>query len=104
MPQLSCDAAQAETALQHRRTAFDVAALMVGSLSSGSKMQNRDEITQVVREFLSCLTAEELIFHPRLVDDAYGLAFLTAIKEFDHYYYNLVRHDTTETAYEPLLW
>jgi hypothetical protein len=57
-------------------------------------------MTEVVREFLSCLSAEELIFHSRLVEDSYGLAFLTAIKEFDHYYYNLIRHEASDTAAE----
>lgn len=56
------------------------------------------KITQVAREFLSRLVEEESIFHPRLVDDSYGLAFFTAVKEFDHYYYNMVRHDVSDTA------
>jgi hypothetical protein len=57
-------------------------------------------MTQVDREFLSRLVDEESIFHPRLVDDSYGLAFFTAIKEFDHYYYNMIRHDASDTASE----
>ncbi len=57
-------------------------------------------MTEVVREFLSRLEEEESIFHPLLADDAYGLAFLTAIKEFDHYYYNLIRHEESDTATE----
>jgi hypothetical protein len=57
-------------------------------------------MSQIVREFLARLQAEEAIFHPRLAEDTYGLAFLTAIKEFDYYYYNLIRHESSETASE----
>jgi hypothetical protein len=57
-------------------------------------------MSQIVREFLTRLQAEEAIFHPRLAEDAYGLAFLTAIKEFDYYYYNLIRHENSDAATE----
>jgi len=57
-------------------------------------------MSQLVREFLARLVAEELIFHPELADDSFGLAFFTAIKEFDYYYYNVIRHESSEETSE----
>lgn len=57
-------------------------------------------MSDCVREFLSRLAEEEKIFHPRLTDDKRGLAFLTAIKEFDFYYYNKIRNQSSEEIEE----
>lgn len=57
-------------------------------------------MTQAVREFLSRLAMEEAMLNSRLIEDSYGLAFFTTIKEFDHYYYNLMRHESSETSSE----
>lgn len=51
-------------------------------------------------EFLSLLTDEEKIFHSRLSQDRFGLAFLTVIKEFDFYYYNKIRNEPSEETDE----
>lgn len=50
----------------------------------------------VAREFLGRLTAEETDLKSSLAKDGAGLGMLTAIKEFDYYYYNYIRHEQTE--------
>lgn len=59
-------------------------------------------MSQVVQEFLRRLQEEEAIAHPQLAEDRYGLAFLTAIKEFDNFYYNMMRHESSDDASEQL--
>ena len=51
---------------------------------------------EAVREFLAKLSAEEDKFITKIQLDKTGAGLITAIKEFDHYYYNLVRHERSE--------
>lgn len=55
---------------------------------------------EYVNEFLSRLADEEKNFHSKLSQDRFGLAFLTAIKEFDFYYYNKIRNEPSEETDE----
>lgn len=50
----------------------------------------------IARELLARLADEEATFLDQLKDDELGLRMLTAIKEFDWYYYNYIRHEHTE--------
>jgi hypothetical protein len=50
----------------------------------------------IAREFLGRLAAEETDLKASLANDGAGLGMLTAIKEFDYYYYNYIRHEQTE--------
>ena len=50
------------------------------------------------REFLAKLSAEEGQIIAKMQLDEMGVGLITAIKEFDHYYYNLVRHERLEEA------
>ena len=50
----------------------------------------------VAREFLARLSAEEDKLIAKMQLDETGAGLITAIKEFDHYYYNLVRHERSE--------
>lgn len=50
----------------------------------------------VAREFLAKLSAEEDKFIATMRLDRAGAGLITAIKEFDHCYYNLVRHERSE--------
>lgn len=50
----------------------------------------------IARDFLGRLTAEEADFKTSLANDGAGLRMVTAIKEFDYYYYNYIRHEQTE--------
>ena len=50
----------------------------------------------IAREFLGRLTTEEADLKASLGNDGAGLGMLTAIKEFDYYYYNYIRHEQTE--------
>lgn len=52
----------------------------------------------VAREFLRRLAAEEENFVRQSGLDEIGLGLLTAIKEFDFYYYNLVRNDADDES------
>lgn len=51
---------------------------------------------EVAREFLARLSAEEGKFIAEMQLDDIGVGLITAIKEFDHYYYNLVRHERSD--------
>ena len=51
---------------------------------------------EVAREFLAKLSAEEDKLVAKMQLDETGAGLITAIKEFDHYYHNLVRHDRSE--------
>ena len=50
------------------------------------------------REFLAKLSAEEGQIIAKMQLDEMGVGLITAIKEFDHYYHNLVRHERLEEA------
>lgn len=50
----------------------------------------------VAREFLGRLAAEEASLKVPLERDNAGIGMLTAIKEFDYYYYNYIRKEQTE--------
>lgn len=50
----------------------------------------------VAREFLERLAAEEASLKLQLEHDSAGIGLLTAIKEFDYYYYNYIRNEETE--------
>lgn len=52
----------------------------------------------LAREFLERLDQEERTFSDQLQGDELGVMFFTAIKEFDFYYYNLMRHEASEEA------
>ena len=51
---------------------------------------------EISREFLNRLDIEEAHFSAQFSLDNYGLGMLTAIKEFDYYYYNFIRNERTE--------
>jgi hypothetical protein len=51
---------------------------------------------EAAREFLHKLASEEERLIERLTLDDVGLGLLTAIKEFDFYYYNFIRNERTE--------
>tara|TARA_E500000318_G_scaffold109198_1_gene121650 strand:- start:126 stop:1841 length:1716 start_codon:yes stop_codon:yes gene_type:complete len=51
---------------------------------------------ETARDFLSRLDVEEAHFSDQVALDKYGLGMLTAIKEFDYYYYNFIRNERTE--------
>lgn len=53
---------------------------------------------EVAREFLAKLSAEEGKLVEKMQLDEAGEGLITAIKEFDNYYYNLVRHERSEEA------
>jgi hypothetical protein len=55
-------------------------------------------MNHIAREFLGRLHEEEISFMEKLKDDEIGLRLLTAIKEFDWYYYNYIRSEPTEDA------
>ena len=55
---------------------------------------------QVGLEFLSRIEQEEAAICRLLAEDSLGLGMLTAIKEFDFYFYNLVRNAESETTQE----
>lgn len=57
-------------------------------------------MSDTARQFLRLLEAEQSLFNDELKSDSVGLLLLTAIKEFDFYYYNFVRHQTTEETDE----
>lgn len=50
------------------------------------------------RDFLKALSAEEQLLLDQGSDDQLGVGLLTAIKEFDYYHYNLVRHAPDDEA------
>ena len=50
----------------------------------------------VAREFLAKLSAQEDKLIAKMQLDEAGVGLITAIKEFDHCYYNLVRHERSE--------
>ena len=62
----------------------------------GWDVQNGNPGKEVAREFLAGLSAEEDKLIARMQLDETGAGLITAIKEFDHYYYNLVRHERSE--------
>lgn len=51
---------------------------------------------ELAREFLGRLSAEEVKLVAKIQLDKTGAGLITAIKEFDHYYYNLVRRERSE--------
>ena len=51
---------------------------------------------EAAREFLARLSAEEGKFIAEMQLDDIGVGLITAIKEFDHYYYHLVRHERSD--------
>lgn len=56
--------------------------------------------SQVAQEFLERINQEEANTCRSLADDVLGLGLLTALKEFDFYFYNLVRGEHSETTQE----
>ena len=65
-------------------------------LASGNACDTIQLMKEVAREFLARLSAEEDKFIAKMQLDEAGAGLITAIKEFDHYYYNLVRHERSE--------
>lgn len=60
-------------------------------------------MNDATREFLEKLAAEDDFFAKSLALDEAGVGLITAIKEFDYYYYNMVRHnpaDETEDHFQ----
>lgn len=53
---------------------------------------------EVARELMARLSAEEEHFVGQTKLDEIGVGLVTALKEFDHYYYHLVRNDYSEDA------
>lgn len=53
---------------------------------------------EVPREFLARLSEEEDNFAEKLKLDNTGVGLITAIKEFDCYYFNLVRHERSDDS------
>jgi len=51
---------------------------------------------ETIRLFLDALEVEERRAFGQLSLDTVGLGFITAIKEFDYYYYNFLRNERTE--------
>ena len=50
----------------------------------------------IARDFLFKLADEDRSFSEKLKADVVGIGYLTAIREFDYYYYNLKRHELTD--------
>lgn len=57
-------------------------------------------IMEIAKELLLKFDTEDASVQALMRDDAFGLVLLTALKESDYYYYNLVRNEETERSSE----
>ncbi len=55
---------------------------------------------EILKELLSKLDSEVALVDKQMSDDEFGLMLLTALKESDYYYYNVIRHDESDDSSE----